>query len=448
MPAPIRVYVYTLGCPKNDADSRRLTRRLSERGVELAHAPDEATHLLINTCGFTQDAKEESIEAILDAVSGYPDMALLVMGCLVQRYRQELEAGLPEVTAWYGLQDTDRLVADLGAHHSSLDADSSPPTDARTGGASTTETGPSASYGYVKISDGCDHACTFCAIPGIKGPYRALPLRDIEEQSAGYLAEGARELVMVGQDTALWSDEGLTLADLVGHLADDERVAWIRLMYMQPENVDDGILRMLAEHPKACRYLDIPFQHARREVLARMGRRGDADTHLALLARARALMPDVSLRSTFIVGFPGETEKDFSLLLDFVREARFDHAGAFIFSPEEETTAARLRPRVPRKVAVERYNRLSIALEEAAEAAAWARVGSVVEVLLESLDPDGDWPEATVAQGRTRGQAPEVDGRTFVDGPLPPFARVGRLVRAVVTDAIGYDLVAEWHVAP
>ena len=139
----------------------------------------------------------------------------------------------------------------------------------------------------------------------------------------------------------------------MGHLAGDERVAWIRLLYMQPENVDEEILRLLAEHPKVCRYLDVPFQHAGREVLARMGRRGDASTHLALLARARALMPDVSLRSTFIVGFPGETEKDFSLLLEFVREARFDHAGAFLYSPEEGTTAARLRPRVPRKVAVD-----------------------------------------------------------------------------------------------
>ena len=448
MTAPIRVYVYTLGCPKNDADSHRLTRTLSERRVELARDPEEATHLLINTCAFTQDAKEESIEAILDAVSHYPDRPVLVMGCLVQRYRDDLAAGLPEVTAWYGLQDTDRLVADLAAHHSSLDTSFRTPADAHAAGASIEAAGPSAPYGYVKISDGCDHGCTFCAIPGIKGPYRALSLRDIEEQAAGYLAEGACELVLVGQDTALWSGDGLSLADLVAHLAADERVARVRLMYMQPENVDARILRLLAEDPKACRYLDVPFQHASHEVLARMGRRGDARTHLELLARARALMPDVSLRSTFIVGFPGETEKDFRLLLDFVREARFDHAGAFLFSPEEGTTAAGLRPRVPRTVAVERFNRLNAALEEAGEAAASARIGRVVDVLIESLDPDEDWPEGTVAQGRTRGQAPEVDGRTFLEGPLLPFARVGQVVGAVITDAIGYDLVAGWHVAP
>jgi ribosomal protein S12 methylthiotransferase len=440
--------VYTLGCPKNDADSRRLTRSLSERGVELACDPEEATHLLINTCGFTQEAKEESIEAILDAVSAYPDRAILVMGCLVQRYRDDLEAGLPEVAAWYGLQDTDRLLADLGARSPSFDPDPGSLTDAGSERAAAAQTRPIASYGYVKISDGCDHGCTFCAIPGIKGPYRALSLQDIEEQSAGYLDEGVGELVLVGQDTALWTGDGLALADLVGHLADDERVTWIRLMYLQPENVDERILRLLAEHPKACRYLDMPFQHASREVLVRMGRRGDADMHLALLARARALMPDVSLRSTFIVGFPGETEKDFRLLLDFVREARLDHAGAFLFSPEEGTTAARLRPRVPRKVAMERFNRLSVALEEAGGAAASARVGRVVEVLLESLEPEEDWPEGTVAQGRTRGQAPEVDGRTFLEGPLPPFARVGLVIRAVVTDAMGYDLVAGWHAVP
>lgn len=397
----------------------------------MAAEAAQATHIVVNTCGFIQDAKEESIAAILEAVSAFPRTPVLVMGCLVERYRAELETGIPEVAGWFGLSETDALITALG----------------RTRPAAITAglVLPGA-YGYVKISDGCDHLCSFCAIPAIKGPYAALPVKDILAQATSYLDAGARELVLVGQDTAIWRDGHTGLAELVGLLGGDERLWRIRLMYLQPEHVGDDLLELVAEHPKVVPYLDIPFQHASRRLLARMGRKGDAVQYLALLDRARRVMPDVSLRSTFIVGFPGETEADFQALLDFVTEAGFDHAGAFLFSPEEGTAAAHLRPRVRPEVARERLARLSDILVTVSEVRIARLLGTRVEVLVDAVG-DIDGPAGVRAVGRTGGQAPEVDGVTYLERSLPPGTARGDRVPALVTGALGYDLVARWDAA-
>jgi ribosomal protein S12 methylthiotransferase len=435
VPDTIRLYLHTLGCSKNDSDSHRLERTLRFHGIPLVEQPEKATHLLINTCGFTQEAAEESIAAVLGAAAEFPDQELLVMGCLVERYRTDLEKGIPEVSAWYGLGDGVRLVEDLRAGMAPVTIlGSSPPSPALVS---------TSVYGYVKISDGCDHRCTYCTIPTIKGPYSPLPLGDIEEQARSYLEQGACELVLVGQDTAGWSDGPVGLAGLIERLAADPRLAWIRLMYLQPENVDDDLLALIAQHPKVCHYLDLPFQHASERVLARMGRQGDGDSYLGILRAASRLMPDVSVRTTFIVGFPGETEDDFETLLDFCDAAGFDHAGAFIFSPEAGTRAERLRPRVPRVVALERFNRLNDAIRETAEAANLARIGDRMHVLLESVTQEEDWPEGVSAAGRTFRQAPEVDGRTFVEGRIPSHVAAGYLLPVTVTGASGFDVFAE-----
>jgi len=430
MTVETRLYIHTLGCPKNDADSEVLARRLRTAGIDVADGPDEASHVLINTCGFTGEAKEESIGAILGAARDYPAAELLVMGCLVQRFRDELESGLPEVGGWYGLGEMATLVGVLTSTASPAHGSPpEPPVHARR------------SFAYVKISDGCDHRCSFCAIPGIKGPYAALPPDEIMEQARAALDEGARELVLVGQDTAIWRNEGLDLAGLLDAVAADERVRWIRLMYLQPENVDDGLLAILASNDKVVKYLDVPFQHASGRVLRRMARAGDGVGYLALLGRARRMMPDVSVRTTFIVGFPGESEADVATLLDFCASASFDHGGAFVYSPEEGTPAARLRPRVAETVARDRFGRLSSALLSLAERANTERVGRAVDVMIDALGAE-EGPEGVVAVGRTVRQAPEVDGVTFLEGDLPVGAGPGDLVRAVVTEAYGYDLVA------
>lgn len=461
-----RLYIHTLGCPKNDADSDTLVRRLRGTGVELVGDPSEAAYLLINTCGFMEEAREESIAAILGAARDYPKARLLVMGCLVQRYRDELAAGIPEVQGWYGLRDTAALVADLGSLVAgavssppavSSPAGASPPAEALpvavpppAGRSDTVADGPwpgppppdpLRSYAYIKISDGCDHGCSFCAIPGIKGPYVALSPDEILEQAGAALDEGARELVLVGQDTAIWSSDTLDLAGLLDAVAADPRVRWIRLMYLQPEHVDDALLATLAGNDKVVRYLDIPFQHAAARVLRRMSRRGDGDSYLALLARARRILPDVSLRTTFIVGFPGETEDESAALLEFCAAAAFDHGGAFVYSPEQSTPAYRLRPRVPAAIAEERLGGLSSALLSTAEQANRGRVGRPVEVMIDAVGAT-EGPEGVVAVGRTSRQAPEVDGVTYLEGDLPPGASPGDLVRAVITEAFGYDLIA------
>lgn len=396
-------------------------------------SPEKAGALVINTCGFIQAAKEESLEAILSAAREWPDRPLVAVGCLVERYRRELAQGIPEVSGWFGVDEGGAVVEHL-AKVCGLQISVGAETSFRPS--------LSGSWAYLKISDGCSHRCSFCAIPLIKGPYRGASAEAILSQADEVLAAGARELVLVGQDTALWRDGGMTLSALLLRLTEDPRVLRLRLMYLHPEHVDERLLESMAENPRVCRYLDIPFQHAAPGLLRRMGRTGSSRTYLDLIARAHRMMPEVSLRSTFIVGFPGETEEDFQELLRFVENAEFDHAGAFAFSAEEGTAAAEMRPRVPVRSAQRRLAALTGLLADVAEARKRAWLGRRVDVLIDNSAPT-DAPEGVVAVGRTEGQAPEVDGVTYLVAADSDVPRAGELVEAVVTDVLGYDLLAE-----
>ncbi len=441
-----RVYVHTLGCPKNEADSRSLRRALTGAGVSFVSDPAEATHIVINTCGFIQDAKEESIGAILDACASYPGKAVVAVGCLVERYREELETGIPEVAGWLGLlegrQDAE-VLAVLGRSRDAVGG-AAPSPERDEAGAEPPPPEAYRSFAYLKISDGCDEPCTFCAIPGIKGPYHSFSAEQILREAGACVAEGARELVLVGQDTSLWSEGDMDLRGLIDLLAADRRVRRIRVMYLQPEHVSDSFLEYMARQPKLCRYLDIPFQHADRQLLERMGRWGEGQSYLDLLERARRLIPGVSLRSAFIVGFPGEREADFEELMHFVEAAEFDYAGGFIYSPEEGTAAAELKPRVRGVVARDRLNRLNALLACSSESKHQALVGSRVEVLIDSVDPE-DVEPGVAAVGRTEGQAPEVDGVTYVEGTLPAGTEAGDVVTVTVSAAAGYDLIGTYY---
>ncbi len=444
--SPCRVYIHTLGCPKNEADSRSLARSLSALGIEVADDPEASTHIVINSCGFIQDAKEESIGAILAACAGQGGRRVAVMGCLVQRYRAELEAGIPEVEAWFQLGEEARIAEWLSADRPdealpvALSAAPASKTLPAMLGLSSDET-PRVHqpYAYIKISDGCDEPCTFCAIPSIKGPYHSVDASSVLREVDACLRDGAREIVLVGQDTAVWRDDDLDLVGLLSLLVGDERLLRLRLMYLQPEHVTDELLTYMAGQTKVCRYLDIPFQHAAAAVLKRMGRWGDDQAFRALVDRARRLMPDVSLRSTFIVGFPGETEEQFEALLEFVDYVGFDHAGGFIYSPEEGTRGASLRPRVRRSAALERLNRLSDLIASRAEAEHRRLVGTSLEAMIDELVLDDDADVTAVA--RVEGQAPEIDGVTYIEGDLPEGAGPGDLVMVTVTDAVAHDLI-------
>ncbi len=350
------------------------------------------------------------------------------VGCLVERHREELAGALPEVDLWCGLDMAPLLAAlahPLPVGRETGEGPAAVPVPRR----------PRPVSSYVKISDGCDRRCAFCAIPLIKGDYELVPAAEVLRAARAALAAGARELVLVGQDTSRWSQPGWGgLHRLLAALAAlDPAPAWIRLLYLQPDGVDAGLLEALAEY--AVPYVDIPLQHASRRVLRRMGRGGDGDSFLALLERVRSALPGAAVRSTFIAGFPGENDADHEELLAFVRAAGLAAAGVFAFDAQEGTPAATLPGPVPATLAYERAAELGTAID--AEAARFweALSGRPLDVLVErgTSRPDG------VSVGRCALQAPDIDGRTLLTGVA---ARRGQLVRAVAVEAVGYDVEA------
>jgi ribosomal protein S12 methylthiotransferase len=356
------------------------------------------------------------------------------VGCLIERYRDELAAELPEVDLWCGL-DTEPLLAALAAAGRPEAAPAADPGRPAAGASVPVPRRRRPVSAYVKISDGCDRRCAYCAIPLIKGDYEAQAPEEILRAARAALAAGARELVLVGQDTSRWAAPGWGgLARLLAELtALRPRPAWLRLLYLQPDGVDATLLDALARH--AVPYADIPLQHASGAVLRRMRRRGDGASYLDLLARVRAALPGVAVRSTFIAGFPGETDDDHEELLGFVREAGLAAAGVFAFDAQEGTPAAALPGQVPARVAFERAARLGEAIDETAAQYWRGLVGESLDVLVERGTGTGDG----VAAGRCAAQAPDIDGRTLLSGA--PVRR-GRLVRASVVDTVGYDVHA------
>ena len=423
----MRFFIQTLGCPKNEADSDRLERALQAAGL-IRGRSDDADVVVVNTCGFIDAAKEESIGAILDAAAAAHARGARVaaVGCLVERYHPELEAEVPEVDLWCGLE--------WGALTAALVADGTRPAAGGAGeGGRRAPRRPRSTHAYIKVSDGCDRRCAYCAIPLIKGAYEATPPAAILADAAAALANGARELVLVGQDTSRWSWPGWGgLERLLAELKALGPV-WVRLLYLQPDGIDGALLEAVAAH--AVPYLDVPLQHASGVVLRRMGRGGDGDAYLELLERARRALPGVAVRSTFITGFPGETEEDVERLLEFIAAARLAVAGVFVFDAQEGTRAAALPGQVPTELRLERAARLGEAIDAAAEGFWAGLAGRELDVLVErgSGRPDGE------AVGRLAVQAPDIDGRTLLSGH--PVRR-GRLVRARVVGMLGYDVAA------
>ena len=424
-PVPATFAVITMGCPKNEADSDRLEAALAGAGHRPAPA-SAADLVLVNTCGFIDAAKEESIDVLLDACEAAHARGARVAayGCLIARHEAELRAALPEVDVFsaFDVGPVLELLARLGRGRAAGDGS----------GALRPRRRPT--HAYLKISDGCDRRCSFCAIPLIKGTYETVAPAEILAAAADALKAGARELVLVGQDTSRWQVAGYGgLERLLGDLRALGAV-WLRLLYLQPDGLSAGVLEALAAH--SVPYLDLPLQHASRSVLSAMGRSGDGDAYLALLARVRTALPQAALRSTFIAGFPGETDDDVEELIEFIGAARLAVAGVFVFDPQEGTLAATLPGQVPAALAQERAARVGDAITRAAERYWRSFVGREVEVLVER----GRRGTSSELTGRIAQQAPDVDGLTFVTGAP---ARRGQLVRAVVDDIDGYHLLAQ-----
>ena len=435
-PPTRRVGVVSLGCAKNLVDTEIMLGRLREQGYELVDDVERADTVLVNTCGFVEEAREESIDAILEAAArkGRGVERVLVAGCMVNRYGPELAREIPEIDGFIGLDDLERVadVVQLGGSAplpapSHLVFDHTQPRLLTTRG-----------YAYLKVAEGCDNPCTFCAIPQWRGRFRSRSLESLLAEARALEAQGVRELILIAQDTTRYGEDlGLGrhgLLRLVERLLAGTSIPWIRFLYAYPTTLDEALLRLIGEEERFVSYIDIPLQHADRDVLRAMRRGGSAERYLRLLERARELAPGIFLRSTFIVGFPGESEAQFGTLLDFVESARFDHLGAFVYSPEPGTPGADLPGRVPRGVAQRRHEQLLERQRPISLASRQRLVGTTVEALVEGVCEETEH----LLQGRHRGMGPEMDGRLLLNEGLAP---AGSLVQVEITEAYPDDLV-------
>jgi ribosomal protein S12 methylthiotransferase len=435
---PRRVGLVSLGCPKNLVDSEVMLGELQRRGHTIVADPQAADVIVVNTCAFIDRAKQESVDAILEMArekGSAPGRRLVVTGCLAQRYDVQLRNEIPEIDATLGTGQVAEIVAAVEGGATRVTA--SEPAWVYDHTSARTLSTP-AYLAYLKISEGCDYTCSFCIIPTLRGRHRSRPAEDIVAEARGLAARGVRELVLVAQDSTRYGlDLGVRdgLAHLLRRLGKLDGIRWIRVMYAYPATVSDGILDAIADEDKVVKYIDIPLQHKSEAVLKRMKRPTGRGNLLGLVERMRDRVPGVTLRTSFIVGFPGETDADFEELLGFVRDAEFDNVGVFTYSDEEGTSAFELAHRVPARMKQSRKRKLMSVQQRLVARRNRGRVGERLEVLVEGLHPESD----TLLQGRTAGQAPEIDGSVILnDGWADP----GSFVTATVTQAEGYDLVA------
>ncbi len=427
------MWLTTLGCAKNQVDSEKLTARLSAAGFAAADSPEEAEVVMVNTCAFVEAARRESIETILEAAGRRaPGACLVVLGCLAQRYTEELAEALPEADAVVGIDGYGGLVgrlADLTGWEPA--GPRLEPTDILY---EPRRPAPAAPYAYLKVAEGCDKPCSFCAIPQFRGPQRSRRPSEVRAEAGALTAAGVKELVLVAQDLSGYGqDLGAPggLADLLRLLGEIEGLRRLRLLYLHPREVSGGLIEEMAANQVVAPYFDLSLQHSSGRLLRAMRRPGEAESHLELIGTIRRLAPEAALRSSFIVGFPGEDDDDVAGLASFLAAARLDWAGFFPFSPEEGTPAASLSGQVPAAEAAERARLLEGLQEQITAERNAEQVGRVAEVLVDRVE-DG------TPVGRSHREAPEIDGVVLLDTGRP-----GDWLRARVTGVYGSDTVAE-----
>ncbi|MBQ9041953.1 MAG: 30S ribosomal protein S12 methylthiotransferase RimO [Eggerthellaceae bacterium] len=419
----------TMGCAKNEVDSDHMGERLQRAGYSISDDPETADVVVVNTCSFIQAATEESIDAILE-VAGYASVSegrahLVVAGCMPARYGDDLAQELPEAGAFVPCADettivnvVDELLGIERMPGSDIAVEARPVVDRVSA--------------YVKISDGCDRFCAYCTIPYIRGRYHSFELSDIMSEIERVASRGAREIVLIAQDTGRWGTDlnvPSSLAELVGTVADAYPNLWFRVMYIQPEGITDELIKAVSEHANVCKYFDIPFQHSNGRILKSMNRSGSGSEYLDLLARIRAAIPDVTLRTTLIAGYPGETEDDFEELKDFVEAADLDYIGVFPYSREEGTRAYDLDGQIDEDEKLSRAQEIRDLADAVCAPRIASRVGREVDVLVCGQEEDGQ------LFGRAMCQAPDVDGVTYIDAGEP-----GEVVRVRLEDSLMYEL--------
>lgn len=437
----MRLYFISLGCDKNLVDSKRLIRVFSEHGHTLVDDVKSADAAIINTCCFIQSATEESIAAILEMAAEKESgnlRAVVVAGCMAERYRDQIHEELPEVDALidtHSIEDAARILEEIEALDNLNQEDQS-----RVVNAALLTPGY---YGYLKIADGCDKHCTYCVIPSIRGSYRSVPIDELIEEARVMASEGVRELILVAQETTVYGLDlygSKKLPELLEKLCTVDGIEWIRLLYCYPEEITDDLISCMATHPKICHYIDMPIQHADDRVLHQMGRRTSQKQIRDVVRKMRSAIPDITIRTTFISGFPSETEDEHMENCRFIREMQFDRVGIFAYSREEGTPAAVMSGQIPENVKESRRNELYEIQQEVVFTRNESLIGSDEEVLIEGALTD----EPGVFAGRSFRDAPQVDGLVFVQSE--EALQSGDIVSVRITGASGYDLTGV-HIA-
>ena len=420
-----KVNVVTLGCSKNLVDSEMLMGQLLENNVEVSHeSGEESDVVVINTCGFIQDAKEESIETILNFIEAKKAGLIekvYVMGCLSERYRDEIEKEFDDVDAVFGVHDMKEIIEEIGVNYKKdLIGERLLTTPSH--------------YAYLKVSEGCDRTCSFCAIPVIRGKNVSLKIEDLVIEAEKLVAKGVKELILIAQDLTYYGVDlygKKMLGSLIDQLSKIEGVEWIRLHYTYPTQFPNDVLEMMKERENICNYIDIPLQHISNRILESMKRGHKGEVSRKLIKKFRAEIPEMSIRTTMIVGYPGETEEEFQELLNFVRESRFDRMGAFTYSPEENTPAFVLKDDIPEEVKIDRLNQLMALQEEISMERNQEKIGKTFKVLIDRFE-DGAF------YGRTEFDSPEVDNEVILENESDLV--IGDFYMVKVTDADPFDL--------
>ncbi len=438
----------SLGCDKNLVDSEMMVTSLRQSGYNIVYNADEADIIVVNTCCFIGDAKEESINTLLE-MAAYKEEGkcrlLVAAGCLAQRYHEEIKKELPEVdiiigtTAYEELAETIKAALNKTASSSevvieklkSINYLPEPYTDreAMNGGG----------YSYLKIAEGCNKCCTYCIIPKVRGSYRSIPVENLVKQAENLVANGIKEIILVAQETTLYGEDiygQKSLPELLRKLSGIDGLEWIRILYCYPEEITDSLIEAVKELPKVCHYLDIPVQHGSDSVLKRMGRRTDSAQLISIIEKLRRNIPDIVLRTTIITGFPGETEEEFQELKEFVQKIKFDRLGVFTYSQEEDTPAAEMQGQVPEETKEARCNEIMEIQQQVVFEKNKLLAGKEMDVIV-----DGYLPEDSVYICRTYMDAPDVDGYVFVETDWQLMS--GDFIKVKITGSDGYDLAGD-----
>ena len=438
----IKVGMVSLGCPKNQTDAEIMLSLLKEGGYEITGDENAADVIIVNTCGFIADAKQEAIDNILELAElkkAGSLKSIIVTGCMAERYRDEILSEMPEVDAVVGIGSNKNICSVVknvigGCKYSEYGEK----TDLLMDNARIL-TSPSYTA-YIRIADGCDNKCTYCAIPMIRGGFRSRTIESVVEEAKALAQGGVKELVLIAQDTTRYGEDlygKSALSQLLTELCTIDGIRWIRILYTYPERITDELIDVMASNDKILKYLDIPMQHASDNVLKRMNRKSDNKSLRAIIQKLRSKMPDITIRTTFIVGFPGETEEDFATLCEFVKDMKFNRAGCFTYSEEEGTPAAEFDGKIDEQIKQDRYDILMTEQSVVNEQLLDGIIGKQITVLIEGYDSMNK-----CHYGRSEMDAPEIDGKVFIVSKTPKY-NAGDFVECIITDTLDYDLLAE-----